>query len=116
MPACPPACPTACLPVSLLACLRRVCAVVQRDARLASVDRPQRERSEVLVRKAEDVAFVADIVAAVTQWMQAGWWVCCGLVDLGGAAGVRRCVVCVCVNLKLGCVRTALCQLKLPAR
>ncbi|KAI3424112.1 hypothetical protein D9Q98_009473 [Chlorella vulgaris] len=44
--------------------------VVQRDARLASVDRPHRERSEVLVRKAEDVAFVADIVAAVTQWMQ----------------------------------------------
>lgn len=45
-------------------------AVALRDARLASVDRPPRERSEVLVRKAEDVAFVKDTVASVAEWLQ----------------------------------------------
>ncbi|EFN53567.1 hypothetical protein CHLNCDRAFT_136728 [Chlorella variabilis] len=44
--------------------------VALRDARLASVDRPPRERSEVLVRKAEDVAFVKDTVASVAEWLQ----------------------------------------------
>ena len=42
-----------------------------RDARLAAIDRPRQERSDVLVRKPEDVAFVQQLVARVTEWMQA---------------------------------------------
>lgn len=45
-------------------------AAAQRDAKLAAVDRPPRERGEVLVKKAEDVAFVGGTVAAVTEWLQ----------------------------------------------
>lgn len=48
------------------------CAAAQRDAKLAAVERPPRERGEVLVKKEEDVAFVAATVAAVTQWLQVG--------------------------------------------
>lgn len=45
---------------------------VQRDARLAAVDRPQRARSDVLLTKPEDVAFVAELVEQVTAWVQVG--------------------------------------------
>ncbi|KAL4459112.1 hypothetical protein ABPG75_013977 [Micractinium tetrahymenae] len=41
-----------------------------RDQKLAAVDRPQRERSEVLVRRPEDVAFVQATVEAVKGWLQ----------------------------------------------
>ena len=47
------------------------CAATARDQRLAFVDRPQRERSEVLVTKPEDKAYVEEVVARVTGWMQA---------------------------------------------
>ncbi|PRW61321.1 poly(A)-specific ribonuclease PARN isoform X3 [Chlorella sorokiniana] len=45
--------------------------VVSRDAKLAAIDRPPRERSEVLVSKPEDVAFVGQLVAEVEAWRQA---------------------------------------------
>lgn len=55
------------LPCPAMACP----AVTTRDAKLAAVDRPPRERSDVLVRKPEDVAFVAALVEQVTEWLQA---------------------------------------------
>lgn len=41
-----------------------------RDQKLAAVDRQRPERSEVLVRRPEDVAFVQATVQAVKEWLQ----------------------------------------------
>ena len=54
----------------------RVLAAVARDARLAAVERQasqqRSDRPGVLVSKPEDVAFVSQLVAEVTQWMALG--------------------------------------------
>lgn len=78
-------------PSNTVPCLRPPCCtdtlslpcsppVAARDAKLAAVDRPARERSEVLVNKPEDVAFVRQLVEQVEAWRQVGaiallgWW------------------------------------------
>lgn len=42
------------------------------DRKLSFLDRQQRERPEVLVRKPEDIAYVQAVVAAATEWLQGG--------------------------------------------
>ena len=71
-------------------------AVTMRDARLASIDRPRQERNGVLVKEPEDVAFVQQLVARVTEWMQvSGEWVGSGRrVGLACACACSCCQAC----------------------